>query len=62
MEQAVSAAVAAVVTALQAVRVRCGYVSAQLPYEPMVLQPFWSYTLGIFWLSFAAFILLPMAW
>ena len=55
-------AVAAVATALQAVRVRYGYVSAQLPYEPMVLQPFWSYTLGIFWLSFAAFILLPMAW
>ena len=55
-------AVAAVVTAMQAVRVRYGYVAAQLPYEPMVLQPFWSYTLGVFWLSFAAFILLPMAW
>ncbi|MEJ6655941.1 MAG: cytochrome ubiquinol oxidase subunit I, partial [Pseudomonas sp.] len=54
--------VAAVVTAMQAVRVRYGYVGAQLPYEPMVLQPFWSYTLGVFWLSFAAFILLPMAW
>src|SRR5690606_33368874 len=37
--------VATVTTALQAARVRCGYVSAQLPYEPMVLQPFWSYLL-----------------
>ena len=55
-------ALAAILTALQAVRVRCGYVGAHLPYEPLVLQPFWSYTLGVFWLSFAAFILLPMAW
>ncbi|MCO5787172.1 cytochrome c oxidase subunit I [Pseudomonas sp. G11-1] len=55
-------ALSAVATAMQAVRVRFGYVSAQLPYEPLVLQPFWSYTLGVFWLSFAAFILLPMAW
>ncbi|SDR78353.1 cytochrome c oxidase subunit I+III [Halopseudomonas litoralis] len=55
-------ALAAILTAMQAVRVRCGYVGAHLPYEPLVLQPFWSYTLGVFWLSFAAFILLPMAW
>jgi len=27
-----------------------------------VIQPFWVYTLGVFWLSFAVFLLLPMAW
>ena len=51
-----------VATAMQAMRVKIGYVSRALPYEPMVLQPLWSYTLGVFWLSFAAFILLPMTW
>ncbi len=51
---------ATLLTAMQAVRVRIGYVGVRLPYEPMVLQPFWTYTLGVFWLAFAAFILLPM--
>lgn len=55
-------ALVAVLTALQAVRVRLGYVGAALPYEPVVLQPLWSYSLGVFWIAFAAFILLPMAW
>ncbi|MFN3579687.1 MAG: cytochrome ubiquinol oxidase subunit I, partial [Pseudomonas sp.] len=53
---------ASIFTALQAVRVRMGYVALRLPYEPVVVQPFWMYTLGVFWMSFAAFILLPMAW
>tara|TARA_R110000822_G_scaffold31316_5_gene90618 strand:- start:9430 stop:11946 length:2517 start_codon:yes stop_codon:yes gene_type:complete len=53
---------ATIFTALQAVRVRIGYVALRLPYEPVVVQPFWMYTLGVFWMSFAAFILLPMAW
>lgn len=53
---------ATVATGLQAWRVKLGYLSARLPYEPMVLKPFWMYTLGIFWLSVAAFRLLPMAW
>lgn len=51
-----------ILTGLQAARVRCGYVSEHLPYEPVVLQPFWIYSLVIFWVSFAAFILLPMTW
>lgn len=51
---------AILLTAMQAVRVRIGYVGSRLPYEPLVLQPFWSYTLGAFWLAFAAFILMPM--
>lgn len=49
-------------TVLQALRVRIGYVSARFPKEPFVLRLFWTYTLGIFWVSFAAFILLPMGW
>lgn len=53
---------AVISTILQALRVKLGYVGAKLPYEPIVIQPFWVYTLGVFWLSFAAFLLLPMAW
>ena len=44
------------------VRLRLGYVSAQIPYEPVVLGPFWIFTLGVCWMSFAAFVLLPLAW
>lgn len=53
---------AAILTGLQALRVRIGYVGERAPYELFVLQPFWSYTVGIYWISFAAFILLPMGW
>ncbi len=53
---------ATVATALQALRTRKGYVSKELVYEPIVLRPFWIYTAGIFWLSIAAFILLPLGW
>ncbi|TVP60542.1 MAG: cytochrome c oxidase subunit I [Halomonadaceae bacterium] len=51
-----------VLTALQGLRVGYGYVSHNLPYETIVLRPFWLYTLGIYWLGLAAFVLLPMAW
>lgn len=51
-----------VLTALQALRAGRGYVSGVYPYEPVVIQPFWLYTLTVFWLSVAAFILVPMAW
>jgi cytochrome c oxidase subunit I+III len=53
---------AAILTGLQAMRVGYGYVGVNLPYEPIVLRPFWIYTLGIFWLAVAAFFLLPMTW
>lgn len=55
-------ALTALLTALQARRVQLGYVGVELPYEPVVLQPLWSYSLVVFWISFAAFILMPMAW
>ncbi|MGM8225473.1 cytochrome c oxidase subunit I [Cellvibrio sp. ARAG 10.3] len=51
-----------ILTAMQALRVRLGYVGAGLPYEPVVLRPFWIYSLGIFWASCAAFLLLPVSW
>lgn len=51
-----------ILTGLQAMRVRYGYVGRTLPYEPVVLRPFWIYTLGVYWCSFATFILMPMAW
>lgn len=53
---------ATLLTLLQALRVRLGYVGVRLPYEPLVLQPLWIYSLAVFWLSCAAFILLPLAW
>lgn len=60
--QLLHSGLAVVMTALQAVRVRYGYVSAQLPYEPVVIRPFWWYTVTVFWLSTVAFIVLPLAW
>lgn len=60
--QLIHSTLAVVLTGLQAVRLRLGYVSAQIPYEPVVLGPFWIFTLGVFWMSFAAFVLLPLAW
>lgn len=53
---------AVVLTGLQGLRVRHGYVSRDLPYEPAVLRPFWVYTLAVYWVSVAAFALMPMAW
>ncbi|HEY8386906.1 MAG TPA: cbb3-type cytochrome c oxidase subunit I, partial [Porticoccaceae bacterium] len=52
---------AVLLTAMQAVRVRLGYIAAHLPYEPQVLQPWWMYTAGVFWLGYGAFVLLPKA-
>lgn len=62
MFQIFHSALVAVTTALQTLRVKYGYVSKQLPYEPVVLRPLWLFTLGIFWVSFATFLLLPMVW
>ena len=53
---------ATILTALQARRVEYGYVSRRLPYEPVVLWPFWLYTLGAFWVGVLAFFLLPIGW
>lgn len=54
--------VATILSAMQAVRVRLGIVGVKSPCEPPVLRLLWGYSAGVFWLSFAAFILLPMGW
>lgn len=51
-----------ILTLMQAMRVRLGYVGSAFPYEPIVLRPWWTYTLGVFWSSVAVFIGLPMVW
>lgn len=58
----VHSALVTVTTALQCLRVKYGYVSEKLPYEPIVLKPLWLYTTAIFWVSYASFLLLPMGW
>ncbi|WP_197911640.1 cytochrome c oxidase subunit I [Kineobactrum salinum] len=60
--QLLHSGLATVLTLLQLQRLRLGYVGKALPYEALVLQPLWLYSLTVFWLSFAAFILLPLAW
>ena len=56
------AALAIVLTGLQACRVARGYVSVNLPYEPQVIKPLWFYYLVVYWLSVALFFLLPLGW
>jgi cytochrome c oxidase subunit I+III len=53
---------ATILTAMQAWRVKLGYVCMNLPAEPAILRVWWMYSLGIFWVSFVAFVLFPMAW
>ncbi|MCW8091520.1 cytochrome c oxidase subunit I [Alteromonas sp. ASW11-130] len=55
-------AIATITTGLQVLRVRKGYISQILPYEPAVLNPFWLFTLSIFWVSFGSFLLVPKIW
>ncbi|MBT0586196.1 cytochrome c oxidase subunit I [Alteromonas sp. SM 2104] len=54
--------IAVVMTGLQIVRAAKGFISQTLPYEPAVLNPFWVFTAGIFWVSFACFLILPRVW
>lgn len=56
------AALACVLAALQALRVRRGYVGLPAPYEPVVVEKWWSYTLLAFWLSFVCVVLFPAGW
>lgn len=56
------AGLAVILTVLQSWRLARGLVGPGLPYEPQVVWPFWLYTAGIYWLSLASFVLLPMVW
>ena len=53
---------ATVLLGLQLTRVRLGYIGTELPYEPVVLRPFWLYLLAVFWISLGIFFWLPLAW
>src|SRR5690606_1852804 len=53
---------ASLLTALQAARVRYGYVGAHAPYEPLVVGQLWYYNLGVLWSTFCALVLFPMSW
>jgi cytochrome c oxidase subunit I+III len=56
------AGLACVLAALQALRARFGYVTADAPYEPGVVEQWWSYTLLAFWLSYVCVVLFPVGW
>ncbi|MGZ4957916.1 MAG: cytochrome c oxidase subunit I [Methylomonas sp.] len=61
MYQLFHSGLAVIMTALQAGRVAYGYVGKAAPYELAVVAPWWSYTAGVFWIIFAAIVLLPGA-
>lgn len=50
---------ASVLSALQAMRVRWGYVGAHAPYEPLVVAQLWHYNLAVLWISYCALVLFP---
>lgn len=56
------AALASVLAALQALRVRFGYVGLHSPYETVVVARWWSYTLLAFWVAYVCVILFPAGW
>jgi cytochrome c oxidase subunit I+III len=53
---------AVVITALQALRVRFGYVGEHAPYELTVVLQWWLYSLVVFWLGIAALLGVPTVW
>ncbi|MDO6746450.1 cytochrome c oxidase subunit I [Gilvimarinus sp. 1_MG-2023] len=60
--QVLHSGLAVIITALQALRVGKGYVGHKAPYEPVVVERWWVYTAAVFWISYAAIIVLPMMW
>lgn len=60
--QMLHSGLAVCMTALQAWRVRLGYVGQSAPYEPLVAERWWLYTTGVFWTSYLAMIILPFLW
>lgn len=62
MYQIFHSGLAVIMTALQAWRVNYDYVDKAAPYEVLVVRPWWLYTVFIFWISFAAIVILPIVW
>ncbi|MDO9465879.1 MAG: cytochrome c oxidase subunit I [Thiobacillus sp.] len=56
------AALACALAALQALRVRRAYVGQHAPYEPVIVEKWWSYTLLTFWLTYGCVVLFPAGW
>jgi cytochrome c oxidase subunit I+III len=53
---------AAIMTTLQALRVRVGYVGRLAPYELAVVAQWWWYTIIVYWTTFLALLVFPMTW
>ncbi len=53
---------ATLMTALQALRVRYGYVGRLAPYEPAVVEYWWAYCALVCGVTFAAVVLWPLGW
>jgi cytochrome c oxidase subunit I+III len=62
MYQLFHSGLAVIMSALQALRVAYGYVDQAAPYELAVVAPWWLYTAAVFWIGFAAIVLLPHIW
>ncbi|ANQ84945.1 quinol oxidase subunit I [Azoarcus olearius] len=58
----VHGALAALLAALQALRVRFGYVGIEAPYEPLVVSQWWHYSAVTLWASYAALVWFPAVW
>ena len=53
---------AVIMTVLQALRVRFGWVGLRAPYELVIVRQWWIYTAVVFWLSTVAIVWMPLAW
>ncbi len=57
----VHGALAAILSALQALRVHYGYVCKNTPYEPLVVEQLWQYNLAVMWITYCSVVLFPPA-
>ncbi|WP_028241783.1 cytochrome c oxidase subunit I [Stutzerimonas azotifigens] len=53
---------ATVLTVLQVLRVRIGYVGAKAPYEPVVVEQLWYYNLAVLWAIYLVLVPFPSTW
>ncbi|QDP73347.1 cytochrome c oxidase subunit I [Legionella israelensis] len=60
--QIIHTVLAMIMTVMLALRVAYGYIGKKAPYEPIVVEQWWFYTLAIFWVIYVAVILFPMSW
>jgi len=55
----VNGVLAAILSALQALRVHYGYVCKRTPYEPLVVQQLWQCNLAVLWITYFSVVLFP---